>query len=202
MFVNQNKTAQNSLFNLFIDSNKAAEVPLEKMPISQFIDRNHPNFFVDNSKNNSSLPIEFGTSPSNIFFLGGTELVGAFLIYKLLQQTTADIYCLVEAENFEQGKLKLQQNLQVYGILQEEFTSRIIPLVGNESKANLGISKEGFEMLAVNIDTIYHCSSMLECLYPNSASDANNYLGIKEVLRLSSLFKTKTLHMMMFPISQ
>lgn len=201
MFVNQNEIAQNSLLNLFLDAQKSAEVPLDKMPISQFIDNSYSDNIVEKSTKNCLLPIEFGTLPNNIFFLGGTELAGAFLIYKLLQQTTADIYCLVEDDNFEQGKLKLQQNLQAYGILEEEFSSRIIPLVGNESKANLGISKEGFEMLAVNIDSIYHCSSMLDCLYPNSAGDTNNYLGIKEVLRLSSLFKPKTLHMMLFPIS-
>ena len=202
MFVNQKKIAQNSMLDLFIDSQKSAEAPLDKMPINQFIDDStYSDIFADTSINSNLLPIEFGTLPNNIFFLGGTELAGAFLRYKLLQQTTADIYYLVEADNFEQGKLKLQQNLQAYGILEEEFNSRIIPLVGNESQANLGISKEGFEMLAVNIDSIYHCSSMLDCLYPDSVGNSNNYLGIKEVLRLSSLFKPKTLHMMLFPIS-
>ena len=201
MFVNQNKVAQNSMLDLFIDSQKSAKPALDKMPISQFIDSTYAEIFADESINNNLLPIEFGTLPNNIFFLGGTELAGAFLIYKLLQQTTADIYCLVEANNFQRGKLKLQQNLQVYGILEEEFDSRIIPLVGNENKTNLGISNEGFEMLAINIDCIYHCSSMLDCLNPNSADNTNNYLGIKEVLRLSSLFKPKTLHMMLFPIS-
>ena len=202
MFVNQNKVAQNSLLDLFIDSQKSAKTPLEKMLINQFIDdTTYSDIFADKSINNNLLPIELGTLPNNIFFIGGTELAGAFLIYKLLQQTTADIYCLVEADNFEQVKLILQRNLQVYGIFEEEFNSRIIPLIGNESKTNLGISKEGFEMLAVNIDSIYHCSSTLDCLYPNSAGNSSNYLGIKEVLRLSSLFKPKTLHMMLFPIS-
>ena len=201
MFVNQNRIAKNSPLNLFLDSQKSAEVPLDKMPISQFAENKYSDIFVDKFTNSGLLPIDFGTLPNNIFFLGGTELAGAFLIYKLLQQTTADNYCLVEANNFQRGKLKLQQNLQVYGILEEEFDSRIIPLVGNENKTNLGISNEGFEMLAINIDCIYHCSSMLDCLNPNSADNTNNYLGIKEVLRLSSLFKPKTLHMMLFPAS-
>jgi thioester reductase-like protein len=132
--------------------------------------------------------------PKNIFITGGTGFLGAFIIRELLQETNADIYCLVRAANAEEGKSKLQKNLEQYAIWQEEFNSRIIPIVGDLSLPLLGVGSEQFQTLATNIDTIYHSGALLNYVFPYSALKAANVLGTQEVLRLACQVKVKPVH--------
>ncbi len=141
-----------------------------------------------------STSFTFNPNPENIFLTGGTGFLGAFVIYELLQQTDADIYCLVRATDSTLGKEKLKKNLEAYGIWHEEFSPRIIPIVGDLSQPRLGISTEGFEMLATNIDAIYHSAAMLNYVFPYSALKAANVLGTQEILRLACQIKVKPLH--------
>jgi thioester reductase-like protein len=142
----------------------------------------------------ASPSFHFTAFPNNIFLTGGTGFLGAFLIYELLEQTTADIYCLVRSPNLTEGKNKLKKNLEQYGIWQNEFDARIIPILGDLSQPLLGISSEGFEMLAANMDAIYHSAATLNYVYPYSALKNANVLGTQEVLRLACLNKVKPVH--------
>ncbi|MBC1238619.1 thioester reductase domain-containing protein [Nostoc sp. 2RC] len=139
----------------------------------------------------ANLPIG---EPKNIFLTGGTGFLGAFIIRELLQETKADIYCLVRADSLEAGKTKLQNNLQQYAIWQEEYNSRIIPVVGDLSLPLLGLGLEQFQTLAAKIDTIYHSGALLNYVYPYSALKAANVLGTQEVLRLACQIKVKPVH--------
>ncbi|MBE9049542.1 thioester reductase domain-containing protein [Nostocales cyanobacterium LEGE 11386] len=132
--------------------------------------------------------------PKNIFLTGGTGFLGAFIIRELLQETDADIYCLVRAANSTEGKNKLQKNLEQYAIWDEKFNSRIIPIVGDLSEPLLGIASEQFQILATNIDTIYHSAALLNYVYPYSALKTANVLGTQEVLRLACQIKVKPVH--------
>ncbi len=136
----------------------------------------------------------FTSEPKNVFITGGTGFLGAFLIYELLQQTNADIYCLVRGAHPEEGKQKLKKNLQSYGLWNEIFRPRLIPVIGDLSQPLLGISKDTFEMLAANLDSIYHSAATLNYVYPYSALKTPNVLGTQEVLRLACLFKVKPVH--------
>ncbi len=139
----------------------------------------------------ANLPIG---EPKNIFLTGGTGFLGAFIIRELLQETKADIYCLVRADNLEAGKTKLQNNLQQYALWQEEYSSRIIPVVGDLSLPLLGLGLEQFQILAAKIDSIYHSGALLNYVYPYSALKAANVLGTQEVLRLACQIKVKPVH--------
>ncbi|BAZ12449.1 polyketide synthase thioester reductase subunit HglB [Calothrix sp. NIES-4071] len=137
---------------------------------------------------------DFISYPDNVFLTGGTGFLGAFLIYELLTQTDADVYCLVRAQDAEAGKNKIKQNLQKYAIWSSDFDSRIMPILGDLSQPLLGISREGFDMLAANMDAVYHSAAMLNYVYPYSALKTANVLGTQEVIRLASMIKTKPLH--------
>jgi thioester reductase-like protein len=141
-----------------------------------------------------ALPPVTITEPKNIFLTGGTGYLGAFIIRELLQQTNADIYCLVRAANAQEGKSKLEKNLQAYALWDDSYKPRIVPVVGDLALPLLGMGAEQFQILAANIDTIYHSGALLNYVFPYSALKAANVLGTQEVLRLASQIKLKPVH--------
>ncbi|BAY26129.1 amino acid adenylation domain protein [Calothrix sp. NIES-2100] len=130
--------------------------------------------------------VEFTTEPEHIFLTGATGFLGAFLLYELLQQTPANIYCLVRASNLEEGRQKIQINLERYMLWSNKLSSRIVPVIGDLSKPLLGLTNEEFRDLASKLDLIYHAGAFVNLVYPYSTLQPTNVLGTQEVLRLAS----------------
>lgn len=143
-----------------------------------------------------TIPVEHKTEPACIFLTGVTGFVGAFLLYELLQQTTADIYCLVRSPNAESGKKRIQSNLESYLLWDESNSHRIIPVVGDLSLPLLGLSDDRFRELAKKLDVIYHNAALINLVYPYSSVRAANVLGTQEILKLACQTKVKPLHFM------
>jgi thioester reductase-like protein len=141
-----------------------------------------------------SVPVETIAKPHYILFTGATGFLGAYLLYELLAQTTADIYCLVRAENADEGKQRLQSKLETHSIWNETFNSRIIPIVGDLSQPLLGLSESRFDHIASQIDVIYHNAAMVNFVYPYLGLKAANVLGTQEVLKLANKIKAKPVH--------
>ncbi len=136
----------------------------------------------------------FVTDPANIFLTGATGFLGAFLLFELLQQTDAEIFCLVRAPDVEAGMKKLRENLESYSLWQESFGRRIVPVLGDLAQPLLGLSGQQFQRLAGEIDVIYHNGAVVNATYPYSALKSTNVLGTQEVLRLACQDKVKPLH--------
>ena len=131
--------------------------------------------------------------PTSILLTGATGFLGAFLLAELLNQTNADIYCLVRSDDATSGNLKIYRNLQSYSLWKEEYRDRIIPVVGNLSQPRLGLDSE-FAKLAAKIDAIYHNGAVLNFVYPYSTLKPTNVLGTQEILRLACHSKVKPVH--------
>ena len=132
--------------------------------------------------------------PIAIFLTGATGFLGAFLLYELLAQTQADIYCLVRSSSAESGKQKLQKRLQSCLLWDESFSTRIIPVIGDLSQPLLGLSEQQFQMFASQLDVIYHNGALVNFTYPYQSLKAPNVLGTQEILRLACQVKVKPVH--------
>ncbi|MEG4822414.1 amino acid adenylation domain-containing protein, partial [Microcoleus sp. M2-A5] len=135
------------------------------------------------------------TEPACIFLTGATGFLGAFLLRDLLQQTQAEIYCLVRSADAESAKKRIQSSLESYLIWDESSSDRIIPIAGDLSQPLLGLSEEQFRVLASKIDVIYHNGAFVKFTYPYSVLKPANVLGTQEVLRLASQSKLKPVHL-------
>lgn len=142
----------------------------------------------------ASGPSTFVTEPKTIFLTGATGFLGAYLLDELLHKTQADIYCLVRTSSIDEGKKRLQRNLESYELWDERLSSRIIPVVGDLSKPFLGLPAEQFDELAGRLDVIYHNGAWVNFVYPYSVLKGANVLGTQEVLRLAGRNKTKPVH--------
>jgi amino acid adenylation domain-containing protein/thioester reductase-like protein len=140
-----------------------------------------------------SLPI---VAPKRIFLTGATGFLGAFLLYELLQQTQADIYCLVRANTIELAQTKLQACLTSYQLWQEPFKSRIFPVIGDLSQPLLGLTEVQFQTLADQIEVIYHSGAWVHHTSPYSLLKAVNVSGTQEILRLACQQHVKPVHFM------
>jgi amino acid adenylation domain-containing protein/thioester reductase-like protein len=146
-----------------------------------------------------TVPVPSRPEPACIFLTGATGFLGAFLLYELLQQTQAEIHCLVRAASPEEGNKKLRSHLESYLLWHECFNSRIISVIGDLSQPLLGLSEEQFQLMAGKLDVIYHNGAWVHHIYPYSILKAANVLGTQEVLRLACRTKAKPVHFISTP---
>ena len=130
----------------------------------------------------------------HIFLTGGSGFLGAFLLYEILEQTESQIYCLIRAEDSQAGFEKLRSNISSYNPWRDEWTSRLVVVLGDLSEARLGIDSELYTHLTEKIDLIYHCGAWVNIVYPYSMLKNANVIGTQEVLRLACLHHAKPVH--------
>ncbi len=132
-------------------------------------------------------------NPSNIFLTGATGFLGAYLLQNLLKKTSADVYCLVRADNIAHGIKRIKKNLKTYILWEDSFNTRIKPVLGDLSLPQLGISSEIYHYLEKNMDVIYHNGSVVNFSYPYKFLKKPNVNGTVEILKLASQKKIKPL---------
>ncbi len=132
--------------------------------------------------------------PASILLTGATGFLGAFLLYELLQQTSAHIYCLVRAADAEAGRQKIYRNFETYLLHHPHLTTRVIPVVGDLAQPYLGLSTSEFQHLAGQLDAIYHNGAVVNFVYPYHKLKPANVLGTQEVLRLATRLKAIPVH--------
>lgn len=132
--------------------------------------------------------------PAHIFLTGATGFLGAFLLHELLEQTNADIYCLVRCASVVEGQNRIMQNLASYFPNDRHTASRILPVPGDLAQPFLGLSASQFHQLAEKVESIYHGGALVNWVYPFERLKPTNVQGTQEVLRLASQGKPKPLH--------
>jgi len=132
--------------------------------------------------------------PTSIFLTGATGFLGAFLLQELLDQTEANVFCLVRSPDMESATQRLQNNLKTYDLWQESYGSRIVPILGDLAQPKLGIAPPQYEQLAERMDVIYHNGALLNYVYPYAKFKPINVSGTQEVLRLACQRKRKPVH--------
>jgi thioester reductase-like protein len=182
--------AKRELLLLKLKQRTTFSVAMTAMTVEQMKDE----AFLDPAISPGNTPVARLSEPASLLLTGATGFVGAFLLNELLQQTQASIYCLVRASNAEEGRNRIQKNLESYLLWNEGLGHRIIPIVGDLSQPFLGFSTQQFDMMATQMDVIYHCGALVKWTYPFSVLQATNVLGTQEVLRLASHIKVKPVH--------
>lgn len=129
-----------------------------------------------------------------ILLTGATGFVGAYLLFELLQQTPARIYCLVRERDRDRARERLEKHLKSYSLWQRPFAERIVPVLGDLGQPRLGINPQEYLDLARHLDAIYHNGAWVNFVYPYESLKPANVLGTQEALRLASESRLKPLH--------
>lgn len=131
-------------------------------------------------------------NPKAVLLTGGTGFVGAFLLRELLDRTAAAVYCPVRAKDADEARARLERNMAQNGLSFD--CERVVPLIGDLSMPNLGLSEADFEELSLKLDAIYHNGASPNLVQPYSAVRQANVAGTKEIIRLSCRNGFKPIH--------
>ena len=135
---------------------------------------------------------------SNVLLTGGTGFIGPFLVKSLLEQTHANIHVLVRSSDEHQGKQRLREAMESMGPcpagLMQMFETRVAPVCGDLGHKNLGLTREVWDTLANEIDTVFHNGATVNYLLNYDRMREANVLGTNEVLRLAFEGRRKPLN--------
>ncbi|SFU28895.1 amino acid adenylation domain-containing protein/thioester reductase domain-containing protein [Clostridium sp. DSM 8431] len=152
------------------------------------------NSFLDDA----TLPLDIQSpwyNPKKILLTGATGHLGVNMLADLLNKhKDAYVYCLVRAASIQAGKEKIEKKLIQSDLWNEEIMNRVVPVIGDLEKVNLGMTKDIFEELSEEIDVIYHNGAYVNFAYPYEILKAANVEGTKEVLRLAVNKKMKLIN--------
>jgi myxalamid-type polyketide synthase MxaB len=134
-------------------------------------------------------PLPPAAAPGEAILLtGGSGFLGAYLLAGQLERWPAlRLKVLVRAADAAQGADRLRRNLELYGLWQEGWGSRIEPIAGDLALPRFGLSEQVFATLAAGISGILHNGAQLSQLAPYSQLAAANVGGTRTVLELAAL---------------
>lgn len=125
-----------------------------------------------------------------VLLTGATGFLGAFLLNDLLENTSAQILCLVRFNEPSEADIpagigRLRRNLIDLGLWRDSIMERVEILPGNLSRKRFGLSPDNFSQLAGRVQVIVHAAANVNLVYPYAALRNDNVGGTREVLRLA-----------------
>jgi amino acid adenylation domain-containing protein/thioester reductase-like protein len=134
---------------------------------------------------------------SSVFLTGATGYLGAFLLEELLRKfPEIKVYCLIRTrqKDTQLAMQRIRNTLYQYDLYSLEIESRIVPVVGDLTLPEFGLSKVDFSVLADEIDLIFHCGSLVNYVYSYKVMKPSIVNGTHEILRLASMHRLKPVH--------
>ncbi len=131
-----------------------------------------------------------------IFLTGATGILGANLLKLLLAETDSEILCLVRAETRESAIKRLLNALSNYGVCKktnEEFASRVIPVMGDAAKPHFGLDSTEFARLAGETGTVVHVAALTDLFLPYRRIEPVNVGGTRNVIDFALLTDSRYL---------
>lgn len=129
-----------------------------------------------------------------VLLTGSTGYLGAYLLVELLRKTQAEIYCLVRAENEEEGLKRIIDAVISHGAASSLSCDRIHVVPGDLGTWKLGLDRNTFNHLASTIDTIWHCGAAVDWMKPYDSLKKTNVDGTRAIIHLASHKTLKHLH--------
>jgi thioester reductase-like protein len=132
--------------------------------------------------------------PAAVLLTGATGFLGGFLLRELLQQTRAQVHCLVRAADATAARARLSSQLDASGAWDRRLLARVIPVVGDLGRPRLGLADSTYQSLADTIEVIYHNGAVVDFTRSYASLKPANVDGTAEVLRLAGHATTKPVH--------
>jgi fengycin family lipopeptide synthetase D len=132
--------------------------------------------------------------PKGILLTGATGYLGAHLLNTFLDQTDADIYCLVRGESLDHITERLKATVKFYFGERKALFSRILPIPGDIGVDGLQLDGPAKEKILNEVDTIVHAAADVRHFGEYAQFENINVLGTKRVLALAESGRCERFH--------
>jgi thioester reductase-like protein len=137
---------------------------------------------------------------NTVFITGATGFLGAYIVAEILKTTQAKMICLVRPKRGEDSKQRIEKQMRYYDIWpddaawQSAWDQRMQVIDGDVTLPRMGLPDAVYEMLARQVDAIFHGAAHVNFIYPYEALRATNVLGIHEIIQFAFHARIKPVH--------
>ncbi|STX38341.1 non-ribosomal peptide synthetase [Legionella feeleii] len=133
---------------------------------------------------------------SNILLTGATGFLGCNILKTLLMETEYSIFLLVRANSDEEAFERVNKKFEFYfeQNLHQIYNKRLFVYAGDIEKKDLGVSKETYQTLVTQIDSIIHSAALTKHYGEYDIFYLANVQATNHLLELSLLTKLKYFH--------
>ena len=132
-----------------------------------------------------------------VLLTGATGFLGPFLLWSLLDQTSATYTVLMRAADPEAGRDRLKTALQTAVLYDARtataFDARVRVVCGDIASPRLGLSDAEWSQLAQTTDTIVHNAALVDYVLDYQALRAANVEATRELIALACTSRRKHL---------
>jgi acyl-CoA synthetase (AMP-forming)/AMP-acid ligase II/nucleoside-diphosphate-sugar epimerase/acyl carrier protein len=126
---------------------------------------------------------------------GASGFVGTYFLKELLDTTDLNIACLVRAASEEAGLQRIKKTARKFDVkLLPGWENRVQIIIGDMSKKRFGLENDRYEVLAQNIDSVYHVAAVDNFYLPYDIIKNTNVVGTIEVADFALSKKVKPLY--------
>ena len=130
----------------------------------------------------------------SILLTGANGFLGCFLLKELLEQSQADIYCLIRAEGEKEAYKRLFDAMCYYRLEKFLDCERIHPVIGDLGKDQFGLEEEYYWELCEKVDMVVHSGAVVNFVYNYEMLRNENVIGTGRILKFASTKKIKPVH--------
>ncbi|MCL5261042.1 MAG: amino acid adenylation domain-containing protein [Gammaproteobacteria bacterium] len=131
----------------------------------------------------------------NVLLTGATGHVGCNILYQLLHQTQYKIYLPIRAKSKAEAVKKINNKFNYYFDTDlNTYNARVVILVADLERSDLGLSLEQHQELVTNIDSIIHSAALVKHYGTYQEAYNANVQSTINLLELSKLTATKDFH--------
>ncbi|KID58857.1 hypothetical protein JF50_03130 [Pseudoalteromonas luteoviolacea] len=155
-----------------------------------------PDFILDAgftpTANTTGLTKAYEGDVKSVLLTGATGFLGSHILQQLMDETDATIYCIVRASSLNEAKQRIDKAAKSYQLSPD--MSRIVPMLGDMEKPQLGLSDDDWQSLCEHVQHIVHTASYVNHIQPYFAFK-KSVAGTNQLLQMAT---TKSLKMMHF----
>ena len=130
---------------------------------------------------------------NNVLLTGATGFLGIHILYNIINNSNANVYCLIRDKDNRTANARLIDKLKFYfkEKVLSEIDKRIFIIKGDITKKNFGLDEEQYKKIGYKIDLAIHSAAMVNHYGEKEVFEQINVNGTKNVIYFCKEFNVK-----------
>ena len=170
---------------------------------SKSSDKAETKHIINISDIRKKLSYDINIEPHNILLTGVTGFLGIHVLESLINNSNCNIYCLIRSKEGKSSTTRLIERLNYYfdGQYTNLIDKRIFIVNSNITDEYLGLSKDTYNELGLNISSVIHCAADVKHYGNYKLSEKANIKATDNIIRFCLEFNTILNHISTMTVS-